>query len=244
MSLLEFDCRLKYLSGFQVAARFATEARVTALVGPSGAGKTSILSMIAGLRRPTDGSIRLAQRPLFDQARRIHLPPERRRIGYVFQDQLLFPHLSVRANLLYGWRRAPPGPRRIELERVASVLELEGLLERLPHTLSGGERQRAALGRALLSNPELLLLDEPLASIGEELKQRVLAYIEQVLEQWSIPTLYVTHNPDEARRMAQWAVVVERGAVTATGLPGEVLTGRSPTAASDPPNGRSSASGA
>jgi molybdate transport system ATP-binding protein len=210
---LEFACSLRYPSGFTLDASFTTQAHVTVLSGPSGSGKTSILSILAGLRRPDRGSIRLDSTVLFDSATGVNLPPEARRIGYVFQDFLLFPHLSVRRNLLYGWRRRPADARPPSLERVVEVLELGDVLERLPHTLSGGQRQRVALGRALLRGPRLLLLDEPLASVDEALRQRVLGYVEQVLREWDIPTLYVTHNAAEAERLAQQVVRLEAGRV-------------------------------
>jgi molybdate transport system ATP-binding protein len=217
MSRLEFDCRLRYRSGFALEAAFVTGAPVTALVGPSGSGKTSILSVLAGLRRPDAGRVRLGERVLCDSAAGVHLPPERRHIGYVFQDGLLFPHLSARDNLRYGWRRRPAGAGPVDFDRVVRVLELGGLLDRLPHTLSGGERQRVALGRALVCGPELLLLDEPLAAVDEALRGRVLDYVEQVLAEWRVPTLYVTHNLAEALRLAQWGVLLERGRVRWTG---------------------------
>jgi molybdate transport system ATP-binding protein len=223
VSLLEFRCRLRYPSGFTLDARFTTEAPVTAIFGPSGSGKTSILSVIAGLRRPDEGRVRLGARVLQDSAAGILLRPEARRIGYVFQDHLLFPHLSVRANLLYGWRRRPAGARPVDFDRVARVLELGPVLDRLPHTLSGGQRQRVALGRALLCGPELLLLDEPLVSVDEALKKRVLDYVEQVLGEWQIPTLYVTHDPGDARRLARHVVVLHNGRVTAEGLPAVLI---------------------
>jgi molybdate transport system ATP-binding protein len=140
----------------------------------------------------------------------------------VFQDYLLFPHLSVRRNLLYGWRRRPPDARPPSLERVVEVLELGDTLDRLPHTLSGGQRQRVALGRALLCGPRLLLLDEPLASVDEALRERVLGYIEQVLREWDIPTLYVTHNAAEAERLARQVVRIEAGRVTSIESPNGV----------------------
>lgn len=224
MSLLEFGCRLRYPSGFQLDATFITDHGVTALFGPSASGKTSVLSVLAGLRRPDAGRIRLGSRLLYDSATGIYLPPEARRIGYVFQDHLLFPHLSVHRNLLYGWRRRPAQARPVDLVRVVQVLELAGVLDRLPHTLSGGQRQRVALGRALLYGPELLLLDEPLASLDEALKHRVLDYVEQILREWSIPTLYVTHDANEVRRLAQWVVVLGEGRVSAAGSPANVLS--------------------
>jgi molybdate transport system ATP-binding protein len=210
---LEFDCFLRYPSGFTLDSSFTTRTSVTVLSGPSGSGKTTILSILAGLRRPDRGRIRLDSTVLFDSAAKVDLPPESRRIGYVFQDYLLFPHLSVRRNLLYGWRRRPPDARPPSLERVVEVLQLADTLDRLPHTLSGGQRQRVALGRALLCGPRLLLFDEPLASVDEALRQRVLGYIEQVLHEWDIPTLYVTHNAAETERLARQIVRLEAGRV-------------------------------
>jgi molybdate transport system ATP-binding protein len=210
---LEFDCSLRYPSGFTLDASFTTRTSVTVLSGPSGSGKTTILSILAGLRRPDRGRIRLDSTVLFDSAAKVDLPPESRRIGYVFQDYLLFPHLSVRRNLQYGWRRRPADARPPSLERVVEVLELNETLDRLPHTLSGGQRQRVALGRALLCGPRLLLFDEPLASVDEALRQRVLGYIEQVLCEWDIPTLYVTHNAAEAERLARQIIRLEAGRV-------------------------------
>ena len=217
MSLLEFNCQLRYPSGFQLNAAFVMDQSVTAICGPSGSGKTSILSIIAGLRRPDQGMVRLGARLLEDRSAGIHLPPERRRIGYVFQDQLLFPHLSVRGNLLYGWKRRPRGIESVDYRRVGGVLELTDLADRYPHTLSGGQRQRVALGRALLSAPELLLLDEPLVSLDAPLKDRVLDYVEQVLKEWQIPTLYVTHDMRDVKRLAQQVILLDRGQVVNVG---------------------------
>src|SRR5262249_29539009 len=147
---------------------------------------------------------------------KIILPPEQRRIGYVFQDYMLFPHLSVQKNLAYGWKRRPKGARPMEFERVVAALELTELIQRPPHTLSGGQKQRVALGRAILAGPELLLLDEPLAAIDEELRDRVLDYVERVLEEWRIPTLYVTHNAGEAARVAQQVITISDGRIVET----------------------------
>jgi len=196
-------------------AAFTLDAPVAALLGPSGSGKTTILSITAGLRRPDEGRVRLGGDVLFDSAAGVCLPPEARGVGYVFQDQLLFPHLSVRDNLLYGWKRRRPGARSIAFDRVVEVLELGGALKRPPHTLSGGQRQRVALGRALLCGPRLLLLDEPLASLDADLKSRVLDYVEQVLREWDVPTLYVTHDPAEAARLARQTVRLREGRVEA-----------------------------
>jgi len=218
VSLLEFNARLRYASGFVVEVEFETEARVTALVGPSGSGKTSILSMIAGLRRPDAGQIMLAGRRFDDTTVGVHVAPEVRRIGYVFQGHLLFPHLSVRKNLLYGWNRRTATSRPVELDHVVAVLELGSLLERSPHTLSGGERQRVALGRALMCGPELLLLDEPLSSLDQPLKERVLDYIERVLAEWKIPAIYVSHDVGEVRRMAEQVIEIEAGRLRGSAL--------------------------
>jgi molybdate transport system ATP-binding protein len=213
MSLLEFRCRLRYPSGFRLDAEFETDSRVTALFGPSGSGKTTILSMIAGLRQPDSGGIRVRERVLVDTSKNINLAPEARHVGYVFQQHLLFPHLSVRDNVFYGWTRRRSETNSVEPQRVLEALALEDLLERRPATLSGGQRQRVALARALLCVPDLLLLDEPLSSVDDELKHEVLTYIEQVLSQWRIPTLYVTHDADEARRMCESVVRINDGRV-------------------------------
>jgi molybdate transport system ATP-binding protein len=216
MSLLEFEGRLRYPSGFHIDAAFTLDTPVTALFGPSGSGKSSILSMIAGLRRPDAGRIAIGNRVVFCSQTGTQLPPESRGVGYVFQDHLLFPHLSVRKNLLYGWRRRRPGSRALELDRVVALLELSELLERLPHTLSGGQRQRVALGRALLSGPDLLLLDEPLASVDHALRKRVLETLDQILQQWRIPTLYVTHDWSEVEQIASQVVTLELGRVVSS----------------------------
>jgi molybdate transport system ATP-binding protein len=223
MSLLEFRCRLRYPSGFLLDAAFTTSSQVTALFGPSGSGKTTILSVIAGLRRPETALIRVGDRVLDDTTGRLTVPPEERHIGYVFQQHLLFPHLSARENLLYGWKRRRSNVNRVDPERVVAALDLGDLLDRRPATLSGGQRQRVALARALLCVPDLLLLDEPLSSVDEALKDEVLTYIERVLGEWQIPTIYVTHNRDEAWRMCESAIRLDRGTVVATGKARDIL---------------------
>ncbi len=223
MSLLDFHCQLRYPSGFQLDAAFTSDALVTALFGPSGSGKTSILSIIAGLRRPEAGWVRLGSRTLFDSVQRIALRPEARRVGYVFQDDLLFPHLNVRANLLYGWRRRRREARAIAVDPVARVLELENLLERLPHTLSGGQRQRVAIGRALLCGPDLLLLDEPLAGTDDALKERVIDYVARVVQSFRIPTLYVSHDARAVQQLAEHVIHIAGGKIERAGPACEVL---------------------
>jgi molybdate transport system ATP-binding protein len=221
---LSLHCVHRFAGGFALDATLATTDQATALFGPSGSGKTSLLYMIAGVLRPQSGKIELGPNTWLDTSRAIDVKPERRRVGLVFQDHVLFPHLNVERNLLYG-RRRRDGGRSIEPARVIEVLELGELLGRYPRNLSGGEKQRVALGRALLSGPELLLLDEPLAALDEPLKDRVMTYLERVMAEWHVPTLYVSHNAAEVRRMAQRVIVLDNGRVTHCGTPDEVLPG-------------------
>lgn len=224
MNRLSFHCVHRFGSGFALDAAFETSAQVTALFGPSGSGKTSILYMIAGLLRPQTGSIVHGQQTWLDTRRRLDVKPERRHVGFVVQDHLLFPHLSVGGNLDYGRRRRRGHHSSIELARVIEVLELGDLLARYPRNLSGGEKQRVALARALVSGPELLLMDEPLAALDTPLKDRVLAYLERVMAEWHVPTIYVSHNAAEVRRLAQQVVAVEAGRVIHSGPPHDVLS--------------------
>ena len=207
----------KRLGGFQLAAKFETEARVTALFGPSGAGKTTIINMIAGLIAPDRGRIMYRGKLLFDAAGKVNLPPHRRRFGYVFQDGRLFPHLTVRGNLEYGRRmyrlKRDPG----EIDRVVAMLDIARLSDRRPGKLSGGERQRVAIGRALLMRPQLLLLDEPLASLDAARKAEIMPYLERLRDEADVPMLYVTHQADDARRLATTVVRIEAGRVAAVG---------------------------
>ncbi len=223
MSLLSFRCRHRYTAGFELDLAFEIDHLFAALFGPSGSGKTSVLSIVAGLLRPQNGSIRIADRVVYDSVEAVCLTPENRNIGFVFQDALLFPHLSVEQNLRYGQRRRTKNSRNIEFSRVVDVLEIGLLLKRHPHNLSGGERQRVALGRALLSGPELLLMDEPLASLDDPLKGRVLTYLERAVAEWNIPTLFVTHSQAEVRRAAAWVVVIDKGRLVSAGPPDDAL---------------------
>ncbi|MET0360332.1 MAG: ATP-binding cassette domain-containing protein [Sphingobium sp.] len=175
---------------------------LTALFGPSGAGKTSILSMVAGLLRPDEGHIVVAGETLFDAAAKIELPPERRRAGYIFQDGRLFPHLRVRANLLYGTRHIRPGDRWMALEEVIAFLGIGHLLHRWPRTLSGGEAQRIAIGRALLASPRFLLMDEPLSSLDAARRGEIMRVIERIRDELALPILYVSHDRAEVERLA------------------------------------------
>jgi molybdate transport system ATP-binding protein len=214
------------LGRFALEARFDSDSRgITALFGRSGAGKTSVVNMLAGLLRPDRGRIELDGCVLFDSAKGVDLPPERRRLGYVFQESRLFPHYSVRRNLEYGMRRLPHAERRVEFADVVAVLGIESLLERRPRQLSGGERQRVALGRALLASPRLLLMDEPLASLDLARKQEILPFIERLRDRFAIPIVYVTHAMDEIIRLADTLILIDDGRVAAVG-PVEELTSR------------------
>jgi molybdate transport system ATP-binding protein len=210
---------------FQVDAAFKTpNTGVTALFGPSGAGKTSVINMVAGLIRPDQGRIVVQERILFDSGQGINLPPERRSIGYIFQDGRLFPHLTVHGNLTYGMKLTPRSLRLIGLDQVVHLLGVEHLLGRRPARLSGGEKQRVAIGRALLTSPRLLLMDEPLSSLDAARKEEVLPFIAKLPRAFSIPILYVTHSVDEIRRLADRLVLMEHGRSIATGGVGEMMS--------------------
>ncbi len=221
--MLEFSCRHEYPSGFSLDLSFTASEPVVALFGPSGSGKTSILEMIAGLREPDSGTIRLDGETMFDTSSGLRTPIHRRRIGMVFQDHLLFPHRTVRENLNYGRLWRPSHSAIADFERAVSVLELEPILSRYPDSISGGERQRVALGRALLSRPRVLLMDEPLAAIDEALKIRILDYLERIVHEWKVPALFVSHSQTEVRRFAQRVVAIENGRVIAEGTPEDAL---------------------
>ena len=189
-----------------IGAQFTAEAGLTALFGPSGVGKTSLLNMVAGLLRPDRGHIRIGGRTLFDGA--TDLPPEARRVGYVFQDGRLFPHRRVKANLLYGWRLADPTNRWMTLDEAADFLGIGHLLGRWPQSLSGGEAQRVAIGRALLAAPQILLMDEPLSSLDAARRDDIMTVIERIRDELKVPILYVSHDRAEVERLATQIVEV------------------------------------
>jgi molybdate transport system ATP-binding protein len=207
----------KKLGEFTLNALFASESGATVLFGPSGAGKTSVINMIAGLLRPDRGRITLDDEVLFDDAARIDVPVWRRRIGYVFQEGRLFPHLSVKHNIDYGRWMGGHAADAAAFARVVALLDIGHLLDRRPGKLSGGERQRVAVGRALLMRPRLLLLDEPLASLDASRKQDILPYLERLRDEAMVPMIYVSHDAAEVRRIATRVVRLDGGRVTATG---------------------------
>jgi molybdate transport system ATP-binding protein len=207
----------KQLGEFSIEAAFASEGRVTGLFGASGAGKTSLINMIAGLLRPDRGTISLDGDVLDDTDKAIHVPAYRRHIGYVFQDARLFPHLSVRANLDYGRRMNGLAFDPAQLTRITELLDIGHLLDRRPGKLSGGERQRVALGRALLSRPRLLLLDEPLGALDEGRKLEILPYLVRLRDEANVPMVYVSHDVAELRQLATQIVMLKQGRVTSFG---------------------------
>lgn len=206
----------KRLGDFHLETTFEAPAGVTAIFGPSGSGKTSVVNAFAGLMRPDAGRICVDGTVLFDAENRIDLPPQRRRIGYVFQDARLFPHMTVLRNLHYGGSH--------DAARIIDLLGLGDLLDRMPSGLSGGERQRVALGRALMCDPQMLLMDEPLAALDVPRKAEILPYIERLRDEVQIPILYVTHDVSEVARLATTLVILDAGKVATAGPVGKVLS--------------------
>lgn len=208
---------------FALDVTFTGGSGVTALFGPSGCGKSTIIRLVAGLERPDTGRVVLGDTVLVDTSKHIRVAPHRRRIGLVFQDAQLFPHLSVANNLAYGRFFTAKSRRRVAFDDVVDVLGIGHLLTRRPDTLSGGEKQRVAIGRALLTSPDLLLMDEPLAALDDDRKREILPFVEHLRDAFSIPILYVSHAVEEVARLAATVVRMERGRVVAVGAPSEVL---------------------
>ena len=209
---------------FRLAARFAAAPGLTALFGRSGSGKTSLVDIVGGLIRPDRGRVTIDGQTLVDTERGLFVPVHRRRIGYVFQDSRLFPHLNVRRNLLYGrWFARGTGGATADLDTVIGLLGIGHLLERHPDSLSGGEKQRVAIGRALLARPRLLLMDEPLASLDEARRVEILPYIERLRDEAGVPILYVSHSVAEVARLATTVVIMAEGTVTAVGPVQDIL---------------------
>lgn len=205
------------LGDFAIEASFASAGRLTALFGPSGSGKSTLINVIAGLIRPDQGRVAIDGRLLVDTAAHIFVPMHKRRIGMVFQDARLFPHMSVAGNLRYGRWFTPPTERYANIETVVDLLGIGHLLDRRPAKLSGGEKQRVAIGRALLASPKLLLMDEPLASLDEARKAEILPYVERLRDETKIPIVYVSHSIAEVARLASDVVVLAQGKVAASG---------------------------
>ena len=210
------------LGRFLLDVRFEASSGLIALFGRSGSGKTSIINIVAGLIRPDEGWVKVDDDVLVDTTQRLFLPPHRRRIGYVFQEGRLFPHLTVRQNLLYG-RWFATKSAGDDLDRVVELLGVGGLLDRRPGRLSGGEKQRVAIGRALLANPRLLLMDEPLASLDEARKAEILPYVERLRDHGNVPIVYVSHSIAEVTRLASAMVLLSEGKVAALGPVHEVM---------------------
>lgn len=211
------------LGDFTLDVAFEAPKGLTVLYGPSGSGKTTLINAVAGLLRPDHAAIYAGEEALCDTARGIDLPPHRRRIGYIFQDARLFPHLSVKHNLRYGRWFAPKSQPAAQMDNIVDMLGIGHLLERRPASLSGGERQRVAIGRALLAAPRMILADEPLAALDEARKQEILPYFERLRDELSIPILYVSHAPSEVARLATTVVALENGKVLRAGAAEQVL---------------------
>lgn len=211
------------LGDFTLDASFESNGRLTALFGPSGSGKTSLVNIIGGLIRPEEGRVVSDGRVLTDTAARRFVPTHKRRIGYVFQDARLFPHLSVRQNLGYGRLFTPSSQRYADFDAVVGLLGIGHLLARKPVSLSGGERQRVAIGRALIASPKVILMDEPLASLDDARKAEILPYIERLRDETKIPIVYVSHSVSEVFRLATDVVVMKDGRVAASGTAADIL---------------------
>jgi molybdate transport system ATP-binding protein len=221
MLSIDVACRL---AEFTLEVRFQAEAGVTVLFGPSGAGKSSVVNMIAGLLKPDRGRIVVNGRVLFDSSAGIDLPVHHRRVGYVFQEGRLFPHLTVRQNLLFGRWFSPRHERYTDVRQIVEMLGIGDLLSRRPRDLSGGEKQRVAIGRALLASPRVLLMDEPLASLDSRRKEEILPFLERLKQTANIPIVYVSHSVGEVTRLADTLVLIADGRIAAAGLAAEVMS--------------------
>jgi len=215
----------RHIKEFDLQVKIEVEAvGITSLFGPSGSGKTTLVNMVAGLVRPDRGRIATADRVLFDSSAGIDVKPEARRLGYVFQDARLFPHMTVARNLTYGMKLRAERDRRIGFDEVIALLDLGHLLKRRPAQLSGGERQRVAIGRALLSSPEMMLMDEPLASLDGPRKNEILPFIQRLPRELRMPVIYVSHAVEEVIRLADEVVVLHKGHVQAAGGVEEIMS--------------------
>ncbi len=221
-SVISLNLR-KSFPGFQLSVNADMPSGIAAVFGPSGSGKTTLLNCIAGLDRPDDGEIRLRGQTLYSSSEAINLAPERRRVGYVFQDNLLFPHLSVHDNIHFGYKLTPESNRKVDPAQLVNLLELGPLMRRRTSGLSGGEQQRVALARALAASPDLLLLDEPLAALHLSIRGRILRYLKRIHRELSIPMLYVSHSISEVIALADSALVLDKGRQVASDEPRTLL---------------------
>ena len=213
----------KQFSGFRLECEAAFEPGVTAIFGPSGSGKTTLLNCIAGLVTPDEGVVEVAGRTVFSSSSKVNISPEKRRFGYVFQDSALFPHMTVRENIMYGYRLTPVEHRRTEPDQLIDLFDLVHLIDRSVTNLSGGERQRVALARALATSPELLLLDEPLASLDIGFRGRILEHLKRVWRELETSMVYVSHSISEVMALADTALVISSGRPVVHGKPSHVL---------------------
>ncbi|HXW19274.1 MAG TPA: molybdenum ABC transporter ATP-binding protein [Roseiarcus sp.] len=224
--MIEIQARCQ-LGAFSVDVALKSRGPTLALFGPSGAGKTTVLNIVAGLTRPDEGRIVVDGVTFLDTAAGVDLAPRQRRVGYVFQELRLFPHLRVEANLLYGRRWARHAKPVVDFDQAVELLGLRGLLTRRPTGLSGGEKQRVAIGRALLADPRVLLMDEPLAALDEARRAEILAYIEKLRAAFAIPVVFVSHRLSEVERMADDIAILENGRIVATqSTPAPLTKGR------------------
>ena len=220
--MLDVDIQLRR-KDFNLCVKFSTSSKLIGVFGKSGAGKSTLINALAGIVKLDSGYIKTDEITLFDKLKGIDIPSHKRRVGYVFQDSLLFPHLSVKANLLYGFKLNEPNDHQISFERIVSLLGVESLLQRRPHTLSGGEKQRVAIGRALLAHPKILLMDEPLASLDLARKVEILNYIECLRDEINVPIVYVSHSITEISRLAEYVVILTDGTCMSCGPLNEVI---------------------
>lgn len=212
----------KRFDSFLLETEFSSASRRLGLFGPSGSGKSTLFGLLAGMQQPDSGTIRLGEQLLFCSSHRTCIPTQQRRIGLVFQQGLLFPHLNVRENLLFGYKRLPKRERLVDPQRVIDVLQLDELLKRRAPQLSGGERQRVALGRALLCNPQLLLLDEPLSALDDGLKGQIIPFLQAIQDEFGMPYLLISHSLDEMRLLTDEVLLLERGALIGKSHPEEI----------------------
>ncbi|MCK5829794.1 MAG: molybdenum ABC transporter ATP-binding protein [Methylococcales bacterium] len=214
--MLSLDIQLQR-GNFDLEAKFSLDKPVTGLFGSSGSGKSTLLNLVAGLAHPDNGWLKLGEKHLFNSAKNINLSPNKREVGVVFQDSQLFPHLPVTQNLLYGYKRIHRKQRRFEMPEIVDLLEIGHLLKKRPAQLSGGEKQRVGLGRALLASPRFLMLDEPLASLDQGLKQQILPFLKRVKDELNLPMVYISHSMEEILHLTDYLVVINNGRILGDG---------------------------